>query len=566
MIKKFIQRVLGGLSPSGRKAVARGEVLEKSKVSAGRAVRSKNAPSAALALVSEKSRAHPRSRVYTQAEHGVDRRDISDAALRTCEGLQDAGYEAFVVGGAVRDLLIGRHPKDFDVATSATPEQVRNVFRRSRIIGRRFRIVHVMFGQETIEVTTFRGAGGGAADEPAIEEPVENMAAAVSNTSSGVSTDESEAEEPQTRSRRRQRDRDFRRSNEKGPTSQADEHGRLLRDNVFGSQEEDAIRRDFTMNALFYDPSREEILDYVNGVPDIQKKCVVIIGDPVDRYREDPVRMLRAARLAGKLGFTIDPATEAPIAEMSALLANVPQARLFDEMLKLLLSGHALLCIEKLRSLGLHQQLLPAIDGLLRDEQSRPFVTLALRRTDERIAADKGVSPGFLFAALFWFPMLARQRELEDKGVRQLQAMHEAMDDVLDQQRKTLAIPRRLDPMVKELWLAQPKFLQRSQGKAHRTLSHPRFRACYDFFELRALAGDAPHDVATWWEAFQFADDDVRETMLQPDDEPKKKRSRNRKKKKPVVNDAPIASVQGELAIGDTDKTDDAHSTEKIHE
>lgn len=568
MIKKFIQRVLGGLSPSGRKAVARGEVLEKSKVSAGRAVRSKNGPSAALALGSEKSRAHPRvrSRVYTQAEHGVDRRDISDAALRTCEGLQGAGYEAFVVGGAVRDLLIGRHPKDFDVATSATPEQVRNVFRRSRIIGRRFRIVHVMFGQETIEVTTFRGAGGGAADEPAIEEPVENMAAAVSNTSSGVSTDESEAEEPQTRSRRRQRDRDFRRSNEKGPTSQADEHGRLLRDNVFGSQEEDAIRRDFTMNALFYDPSREEILDYVNGVPDIQKKCVVIIGDPVDRYREDPVRMLRAARLAGKLGFTIDPATEAPIAEMSALLANVPQARLFDEMLKLLLSGHALLCIEKLRSLGLHQQLLPAIDGLLRDEQSRPFVTLALRRTDERIAADKGVSPGFLFAALFWFPMLARQRELEDKGLRQLQAMHEAMDDVLDQQRKTLAIPRRLDPMVKELWLAQPKFLQRSQGKAQRTLSHPRFRACYDFFELRALAGDAPHDVAIWWEAFQFADDDVRETMLQPDDEPKKKRSRNRKKKKPVVNGAPIASVQGELAIGDTDKTDDAHSTEKIHE
>ena len=304
----------------------------------------------------------------------------------------------------------------------------------------------------------------------------------------------------------------------------------MLRDNVFGNQQEDAIRRDFTMNALFYDPEREEVWDYVNGVPDIQKKRVVMIGDPAERYREDPVRMLRASRLAGKLGFTIEAATEAPIATMAPLLENVPSARLFDEMLKLLLSGHSLLCIEKLRALGRHKKLLPVIDSLLENPESRPFVVAALNQTDARIAADKSVSPSFLFAALFWFPMLDRNRELIAKGVRPVQAMHEAMDDVLDEQRKALAIPRRYDPMVKELWVHQPRFLQRSSVKAYRVLSHPRFRACYDFFELRAEAGDAPQDVADWWEKFQVASDSDREAMFLPDDEPKKKRRRKRKK------------------------------------
>ncbi len=482
-------------------------------------------------------------RKYSRAEHGIDRRDISEAAIRTCEGLQAAGYDAFVVGGAVRDLLLGRHPKDFDIATSATPEQVRNVFRRSRIIGRRFRIVHVMFGPETIEVTTFRGAG----DAGVVSEPVN--ADAMTDTESGhadkaadrgsasqfefneIGVDQAESD---GRSRRRPREgraaRDSRRNQPMGPKSQADEHGRLLRDNVFGSQQEDAIRRDFTMNALFYDPALEEVWDYVNGVPDIQKKRVVMIGDPVERYREDPVRMLRASRLAGKLGFTIDTATEAPIAALAPLLENVPAARLFDEMLKLLLSGHSLLCIEKLRSLGLHKKLLPIIDSLLDNPQSRPFVVAALNQTDARIADDKSVSPSFLFAALFWFPMLDRQRKLIADGVKPVQAMHEAMDDVLDQQRKALAIPRRYDPMVKELWIHQSRFLQRSATKAYRVLSHPRFRACYDFFELRAAAGDAPQDVAEWWERFQSAPDADREAMFLPDDEPKKKRRRKRKK------------------------------------
>ena len=505
MIKKFIQKVFGR---ADKKAALAMPPTATSKRRKDAAQDTQGAP-----------------RKYTQAEHGIDRRDISEAAIRTCEGLHAAGYDAFVVGGAVRDLLLGRHPKDFDIATSATPEQVRGVFRRSRIIGRRFRIVHVMFGPETIEVTTFRGAGA------VPEEPATEMAAEKNTDQLEVDDAPADEFEAPNRSRRRPRDgRDGRRNQPTGPTSQADEHGRLLRDNVFGNQQEDAIRRDFTMNALFYDPEREEVWDYVHGVPDIQKKRVVMIGDPAERYREDPVRMLRASRLAGKLGFTIDAATEAPIATMAPLLENVPAARLFDEMLKLLLSGHSLLCIEKLRALGLHKKLLPVIDSLLENPESRPFVVAALNQTDARIAADKSVSPSFLFAALFWFPMLDRNRELIAKGVRPVQALHEAMDDVLDEQRKALAIPRRYDPMVKELWVYQPRFLQRSAVKAYRVLSHPRFRACYDFFELRAEVGDAPQDVADWWEKFQVATDSDRESMFLPDDEPKKKRRRKRKK------------------------------------
>jgi poly(A) polymerase len=415
---------------------------------------------------------------YAKSQHNINRADISDAAIKTCEGLQRAGFKAFVVGGAVRDLLLARHPKDFDIATDATPEEVRGVFRRSRIIGRRFRLVHVMFGAETIEVSTFRSAH--------------------------------EAKDSED-------------------NANTDEHGRLLRDNVYGSQAEDAIRRDFTMNALFYDPETEEVWDYTNGVSDIEKKRVVMIGDPDARYREDPVRMLRAARLSGKLGFTIEANTRAPIAELKSLLANVPEARLFDEMLKLLLSGHALECIDQLRSLGLHTLLLPSLDQILHDDSSRRFATLALARTDARIREDRGVSPAFLFAALFWHPMMARCAALEARGERPLAALHQAMDDVLDTQRRTLAIPRRFDGNIKELWLAQPRFAYRSKAKAYRLMTHPRFRACYDFYALRAEAGDADADIATWWEKFQFADDDVRETMLMPDDSVKKKRRRRKK-------------------------------------
>jgi poly(A) polymerase len=240
--------------------------------------------------------------------------------------------------------------------------------------------------------------------------------------------------------------------------------------------------------------------------------------------------MLRAARLAGKLGFTIDAATEKPIAELAPLLANVPSARMYDEMLKVLFSGHSVVCIDKLRTLKLNHHVIPAIHKVLADPESGAFVRLALQRTDERINADKGVSPPFLFAALFWFAMRTRQEKFEADGMRNLQAWHEAMDDVLEHQRKTLAIPRRLDPMIKELWIAQPRFLQRSKVKAYRLLESPRFRANYDFFALRAEVDDAEKEIAEWWEKFQFADDDTREAMLLPDDEPKKKRRRRRRK------------------------------------
>ena len=417
-------------------------------------------------------------RIFKSREHSIRRDDISNSALRVCEGLQKEGFATFVVGGAVRDLLLGRHPKDFDIATSATPEQVRATFRRSRIIGRRFRLVHVMFGAETVEVSTFR------AHHTNIED------------SDGT----------------------------------ADEHGRLLRDNIFGSQEDDAIRRDFTVNALFYDPEREEVWDYLNGMADLKAKKLVMIGDPSARYREDPVRMLRAARLAAKLGLNIAAKTEEPIAELAPLLDNVPSARLFDEILKLLLSGHSLQCIEKLRALGLHRGLLPVLDQVMDDAAAKRFVLHALKRTDERIAADKGVSPAFLLAALQWPLAQRRWREIEAQGNRELPALHLAMDDVLDAQRDALAVPRRFDAVIKELWLAQPRFLQRAGAKPYRTLSHPRFRACYDFFVLRAEAGDAPQEVADWWTRFQFADDQEREEMLLPDEQPQKKRRRRSKR------------------------------------
>jgi poly(A) polymerase len=415
-------------------------------------------------------------RVVPVSKHGIKRDQISPCALRVTDGLQQAGFAAFVVGGAVRDLLLGREPKDFDVATNATPDEVRQHFRRSRIIGRRFRIVHVICGNETVEVSTFRAPQAGEDDDD----------------------------------------------------QHADEHGRLLRDNVWGNMAEDAIRRDFTVNALFYDPTKQEVWDYQNGLDDVRKKVLRMIGDPATRYREDPVRMLRAARLAAKLGFTIDEATRGPIAEMADLLQNVPSARLFDEMLKLLLSGHSVECVRQLRAEGLHHGLLPMLDVILDQPLGEKFVYIALANTDQRVLEDKPVSPGFLFAALLWHEVLAALQEHEAAGLKSVPAMHAAMDEVLDAQRKELAIPRRFDAITKELWLLQPRFLQRGGGKPYRLLSHPRFRAAYDFFLLRCESGEVEMDIGDWWTRFQDASDDERAEMQLPDDEPKKKRRRRK--------------------------------------
>ena len=425
--------------------------------------------------------------IYGKDKHGVEREAISKCAKRTCEELQRAGYLAFVVGGAVRDLLVGLRPKDFDIATNATPDEVRSVFRRSRIIGRRFQIVHVLCGAETVETSTFRAHFTREVTEE--------------NT---------------------------------------DEHGRMLSDNVFGTQAEDAMRRDFTVNALFYDPVKEEVWDYVHGLKDIKSRKLVMIGDPATRYREDPVRMLRAARLAAKLGLEIDAKTKEPIRGMRHLLENVPQARLFEEILKLLLSGNAVECVRVLRELELHHGLLPLLDTALEDPEAGPFAMAALRATDERLAENKPVSPAFLLAALLWGQVEKNLRKFEGKGQPTIPALHAAMHEALDMQRESLAIPRRFDATMKELWLMQPRFLQRGGQRPYRLLEHPRFRAAYDFFALRAASANAPQEVARWWERFQDANADQREEMLVSDESgPKKKRRRRRGKRKPEGGAAP---------------------------
>jgi len=423
------------------------------------------------------------------SEHGVSRDGISYGARKVTEGLQAAGYSAFVVGGAVRDLLLERHPKDFDVATNATPEEVRRVFRRSRIIGRRFRLVHVMFGEETVEVSTFR-----------------RMV---------------DAEEAET-----------------------DEHGRLLRDNEFGDQEQDAARRDFTANALFYDPETQEIFDYHNGYADIRANTLRMIGDPAVRYREDPVRMLRAVRLSSKLGMKLDRGTAAPIGGMKNLLDNVPEARLLDEMLKMLLSGHSVEGVKKLRAMGLHQGLLPMLDVILEHSLGEKFIMLALQNTDRRIREDKPTSPGFLFAALLWHEVLAAWERRKQAGERPAPALHEAMDEVLDRQRERLAIPRRYDAVMKEIWLVQPRFEQRSGQRPYRLLELPRFRAAYDFLLLRCESGEVDAEIGLWWDEFQDASEERRAEMLLPETGGAGKKRRRRRKKPAAGGAHPEAPME----------------------
>ncbi|MBV9190945.1 MAG: polynucleotide adenylyltransferase PcnB [Betaproteobacteria bacterium] len=408
-------------------------------------------------------------------KHGLSRDALSPAASKVCTVLREAGFSAYVVGGAVRDLLLGIEPKDFDVATDARPEQVKPLFRRALIIGRRFRLVHVMLGAETVEVSTFRAA------DP--------------------------------------------------DTAEKDEHGRVLRDNVFGTQAEDARRRDFTVNALYFDPATEEVVDFHGGLTDLKKRVMRVIGEPETRFREDPVRMLRAVRLAAKLGLTLDSATREPIRRLAPLMERVPPARLFDEMLKLLLSGHASACLRQLREVGLHKGLLPLLDVILEQPLGERFVTLALAQTDERVLADRPVSPAFLFAALLWHEVLAAWRGRETRGERSIPALENAMDEVLDTQCAKLAITRKLTATMREVWSMQPRFEGRSGQRPYRLIEAPRFRMAYDFLALRAASGEVPADLEAWWRGFAAADAEVRKAMLLPDTGPRKRRRRRRKKR-----------------------------------
>jgi poly(A) polymerase len=396
--------------------------------------------------------------------HGIDPRLLSNNAIRVTSSLQEAGYEAFVVGGAVRDLLLGVKPKDFDIATNATPEQVKRLFRRAFIIGKRFQIVHVMFGNDLLEVTTFRGTTSANAPK--------------------------------------------------------DEHGRVLRDNTFGSQAEDAERRDFTINAMYYNPANQQVLDYHGGIEDIRAKTLRIIGVPEARYREDPVRMLRVVRFAAKLKFSIEPETGAPIKVMAPLINNVPAARVFDEMLKLLMSGHALACLQQLRKEGLHHGLLPLLDVVLEQPMGFKFVTLALESTDSRIHAGKTVSPGFLFASLLWHQVLEKWEAYRAAGEQTIPALHLAADDVLDSQTEKLALQRKIGSDMRDIWAMQPRFERRTGKAPHKLLEHQRFRAGYDFLLLRCASGEIDAEIGEWWTAFYESDEASREDLISSANQP----------------------------------------------
>jgi poly(A) polymerase len=437
--------------------------------------------------------------VVPRKEHGISREMISYGARKVCEVLASRNCEAYVVGGAVRDLMLGIQPKDFDVATDATPDEVHRHIRRSRLIGRRFKLVHAVFNDEIVEVSTFRAVNVQANDAG----------------ETGTHADQA-----------------------------VDIHGRLTRDNVYGNREQDAARRDFTINALYYDPATETVIDYHHGVRDLKKRTLRVIGDPRVRFREDPVRMLRAVRLGAKLDFRIDPKTRAPIREMADLMANVPPARLFDEMLKLLLSGHASACLHRLRTEGLHHGLLPLLDVIVEQPLGEKFVNLALEQTDRRIREDRPVSPAFLFAALLWHEVLAAWKVREAKRTSRIPALYAAMDEVLDIQTDKLAIPRRLTTTMKEIWSLQPRFENRSGRRPFALLEHPRLRAGYDFLALRVDSGEAPREIVEWWRRFMEGTPEERADLLLPTPKGEKKpRRRRRGKKKPADAGAPPASA-----------------------
>ncbi len=439
--------------------------------------------------------------VHHLSEHEFNLDSISPNAIKVVHQLKSQGHEAYLVGGCVRDLLLDSEPKDFDVATSALPDEVRQVFRSSRLIGRRFRLAHVRFGREIIEVATFRGSGD-------------------SNEASGGAKHKGQ-----------------------DTAQEIHEDGRILRDNVYGSMGEDAIRRDFTINALYLDPEDETVLDRVNGMADHQKRLLRLIGDPEERYREDPVRLLRAVRFAAKLDFEIATETLQPISALGPLLSGVPQARLYEEILKLFLSGYALQTFEDLCRHDLLKQLFPQTDQMLNqagNESLRQLITLALRSTDSRIAQNKPVTPYFLFAALLWGGIEKAVNNRLDSENEYITMQH-AMGEVLREQAQTVALPKRSSIPMREVWTLQPRFRQQRGNRPHRLLEHPRFRAAYDFLLLRAETGRESTELAEWWTQFQAVGSAQRKKMTQPKQQRRSPRSKTTPKKP-----APVVSKPGD--------------------
>ena len=421
--------------------------------------------------------------IVSRAEHGISRKDISENALKVLYRLKKGGYAAYLVGGGVRDLLLGKHPKDFDVATNASPEQVKALFSNCRLIGRRFRLAHIHFGRDIIEVATFRG------------------------------------------------------HHESGEGEGVVENGMILRDNVYGTLEEDAVRRDFTINALYYNIADFSVVDYTGGLQDLKEHILKLIGDPVVRSKEDPVRMLRAIRFAAKLEFKLDRSIDNLIRELGELLENIPAARLFDEILKIFLSGHAVTGYKLLKEHGLLQHLFPLTTPLIKEnDYSDNFITHALANTDKRIHEEKPVTPAFLFASLLWLPVQQRAKQLNEKGMTPLQSTQVAGDEVVRDYVGYVSLPKRFSFPMREIWINQVRLEMRRGKRPLRLLQQPRFRASYDFMLLRNQAGEELQELCDWWTQFQEENEDQQRHMINKV-KPKGPGGKKRRRRKPKMRD-----------------------------
>lgn len=430
-----------------------------------------------------KPQANDSTHIIARNQHHVSKTDISPNALRVLSRLNSAGFQAYLVGGGVRDLLLRKAPKDFDVATNATPNQIKQLFRNARIIGRRFKLAHILYHREIIEVATFRGLNE---------------------------------------------------VNDTDTNQQTNDHGMLIRDNAYGTLEEDAWRRDFTVNSLYYHLDGS-IVDFTGGVNDVNQRMIRMIGVPETRYQEDPVRMLRAIRFSAKLHFEIEPATAAPISKLSELITHISGSRLFDEMTKLYQCGEAESVQRLLIQFGLFHHLFPQTASLLNGQYPvNALLINALESTDTRVRNGKPITPAFLYAVILWFPLMERITQLKDEGMDPLPALEKAMSVVIAEQNKRVAIPKRFTQVMREIWLLQYRFSKRTGNRPFTLLEHPRFRGAYDFLALRALAGDESMELAEWWTTFQDVDEKTQNQMiLDQEDVPAPKKPRRRRKPKP---------------------------------
>jgi len=457
-----------------------------------------NPPDASVATPAATPRIIPRS------EHAISRSRISPNALRVLYRLRDGGFMAFLVGGSVRDLLLGLEPKDFDVVTDALPEEVKRLFRNCRLVGRRFRLAHVFFGRDIIEVATFRATSAPSqGDEPLPEaDPEDGEVPELDEPQLEI-----EPAAPPARSPSRSASRAGIGPDPGGRADlMFDASGRILRDNIYGTIDEDVWRRDFTANALYYNIADFSVWDYVDGAQDIAARTLKLIGDPETRFREDPVRMLRAARFEAKLGFQLDPATARPIGPLRDLLAGVPPARLFDETLKLFLTGHGARSFEVLRRRGLLAALLPTVEAYFNSHPAslvEKLLLQGLKNTDARVLADKPVTPTFLFALLLYGPIAGIIESTPPERWHDPATILDACDQATREAQTRLAIPKRFSLGVREMFALQPRLEHVRGRRALRMLEHPRFRAGYDLLLLRAEYGLAPRDMAQWWTRLQ---------------------------------------------------------------